>query len=169
MPRRPSKKLNVAFNRKTLNSKRLSLHKLVFFFFIFLTVFIFNRARNDSHAQESPLRVHFLDVGYGGAILIELPGQYVMMIDAGQAVYGPALLKYLQSLNVHAVDAVIITHPHKNHFGGFHKIAQSIPIKRAYINGDQRSEEGYADLMRLFHEKNIIVTTLRRGDMLQHL
>ncbi|VAX38154.1 hypothetical protein MNBD_UNCLBAC01-579 [hydrothermal vent metagenome] len=117
----------------------------------------------------NPLRIHFIDVGYGDAILIEFPDASTMMIDAAEAHYADNVLAYLQSLNIQRIDTAIITHPHVNHFEGFSLIVEHMPIGRVLINGDANTEEGYEELLEVFNKKSIAVKKIVRGDLLDQL
>lgn len=64
------------------------------------------------------LTVSFLDVGQGDAIYIEAPNGRQMLVDGGA---GPAVLRELGEVMVfgdRSIDAVIGTHPDKDHIGG---------------------------------------------------
>lgn len=120
-----------------------------------------------SLASQHSAYIHFIDVGYGDAILIELPDDKTILIDAGDQEHVNYLIEYLSALKIDDLDAVILTHPHKNHFGGFFSLIKKWPVKRFYINGDARhAEKGYEDLVDLFHRKKIPIVILREGDEL---
>ena len=44
------------------------------------------------------LSVHYLDVGQGDSIFIELPNQKCMLIDAGENMYGKSITEYINNL-----------------------------------------------------------------------
>lgn len=122
------------------------------------------------HATENSIvRLDFMDVGYGDALLIELPGQKFIMVDAGERINAGQVNNFLQSRQVNALNTVIITHPHENHFGGFFDIMEAYPIGRAFINGDRNAEEGYGQLLELFNARDIPVMVLKRGDVIDGL
>jgi competence protein ComEC len=132
-----------------------------------------------SIAQAS-LRVHFINVGYGDAIFIEFPDFSNMLIDAGHDVNigDPAeadevnateLVPYLKSLNIIKIDRALITHPHDNHFEGFFNVYKNWPIRRVFINGDDRAEEGYFKLLEKFKQNKIPIEILRRGQSINDL
>lgn len=80
---------------------------------------------------DDTLRVHVIDVGQGDALWIQTPAGKNVLIDAGDAgafsktAGGPIITDYL---NTHGFpygstfDAVILSHPHSDHFGGFNNI-----------------------------------------------
>jgi competence protein ComEC len=64
------------------------------------------------------LRVWFLDVGQGDAILIEAPNGNEVLIDGGK---GPAVLEQLGRVlpfTDRSIDVVLATHPDMDHIGG---------------------------------------------------
>lgn len=120
-------------------------------------------------ADQPPLRVHFVNVGYADAILLEFSDATTMLVDAGEEKTAGQLLGYLRRHCVTHIDTVVITHPHRNHFAGFKKIAAKIPISRVFHNGGLNAEEGYSDLLQQLERKRIPVDTLSRGRKLDGL
>ena len=79
--------------------------------------------------EESPLRIHFIDVGQGDAILLETPNRYQVLIDAGRGLSVLNALDELLPTNDRDIDIAILTHPDSDHIGGF------VPIFRRYAVG----------------------------------
>ena len=92
------------------------------------------------------LRVHFIDVAQGDAILIQTPDQKNIQIDGG---YGtrrhqgnpswdgggvPLALNYLKSKNITHLDYIIETHRHLDHWGGLNDILNSDITSGPYIS-----------------------------------
>jgi competence protein ComEC len=118
-----------------------------------------------SLAQEPTLNIHFINVGYGDAILIELPDRRVILIDAGDEEYAASLGQYLASRNIKNLTAAVLTHPHQNHFGGFLSIVKKYPIGKFYLNGDVRADgTGYDALMRDIEKRKIPKVILKEKD-----
>ena len=63
------------------------------------------------------LSVHFLDVGQGDSIFIELPDERTMLIDAGDRGCGDKIVQYINNEGYSKVDFLIATHPHADHIG----------------------------------------------------
>ena len=134
-------------------------------------------------ADTPVLRAHFIDVGYADAVLLEFPPEgreapggrslpadvAAMLIDAGERRHSARLLSYLKANQTQKIDIAVITHPHKNHFGGLRKVSAGIPIGRVFHNGDPNAEKGYAALLNHLKRKQIPVTVLKRGQKLEHL
>ncbi|MFQ5542757.1 MAG: ComEC/Rec2 family competence protein [Nitrospiria bacterium] len=83
-----------------------------------------------------PLKIHFLDIGYGDAIVIQLPEGGTILVDGGKPEDGPLILNKLQQLGVKQLTALIITHFHKDHAGGL------LPIFDAFLNPMTKPDQG---------------------------
>lgn len=157
------KRLNEAFNRKILKFRLSLFPHFIFSLFFAIALFVIGPMSPDCYAQEGRLRIHFIDVGYGDAIFIQFPDSRTMMIDSGEKHHTLRLMSYLQSLDIQKIDQAVITHPHKNHFGGFFDILKSIPIDQLFINGDKNAEEGYEELLQMFRDRQIPIKKVSRG------
>ncbi len=120
------------------------------------------------------LRVHFLSVGYGDAMVLELPDQSLWLVDAGDEGYSENIAEYLSALKRPGevpliIEGLIITHPHKNHFGGASGVLGKIPVNRVFINGDPNAEEGYTELLQRIKGNGIPLETLRAGSRIKGL
>ncbi len=62
-------------------------------------------------ASGQNMMVHFIDVGQGDSILIQLPNQQNMLIDAGDNHKGQLVVDYLKEQGVSMIDYLIATHP----------------------------------------------------------
>lgn len=129
-------------------------------------------------AQVRPLRAHFIDVGYADAILLEFPppagrglpaDATTMLVDAGDTRDASRLISYLKAHQIQKIDTAVITHPHRNHFGGLRKVAGRMPIGRVFHNGDPDAEKGYPALLSYLERKHVPVEIVRRGQTLQQL
>lgn len=117
-------------------------------------------------AARQELKVHFIYVGYGDASLIQFPDGKNVLLDSGPADKSAALTDYLMKAGVDKLEAAIITHPHDNHFGGLSAVLERFPVGRVYVNGDERGEPGYSELLAGIKNKNIPIEVLRRGQAL---
>lgn len=79
------------------------------------------------------LSVYFLSVGQGDAIYIELPGGGNALIDGGPSrTASSPLAKFLQAKKVEAIDHVVLTHPHSDHYNGLHYVFSSVTVRNFY-------------------------------------
>jgi competence protein ComEC len=118
------------------------------------------------------LRVNFIDVGNGDAMLVEAPGGMRMLIDGGgfQAsdfdVGKSILTPILLSKKILTLDYVINTHPHGDHLGGLPTIIRDFTVNNFSTGTYFISREKFVDVMKLLKEKRIPLTTWKRGDTL---
>ena len=132
--------------------------------FLLFSCFLIGAVANSSWADE-PLKVRFLNVGYGDAILLQLPGGTNAMIDAGGSLSAAKTVEVLKGLGISKLDFVVITHSHENHFGGFEEILKHLEIRQVYVNAeDENGGEGYSALLSKMKKSLIPVTVLRRGE-----
>ncbi|MBK9069540.1 MAG: DNA internalization-related competence protein ComEC/Rec2 [Myxococcales bacterium] len=112
------------------------------------------------------LVVTFIDVGQGDAALIEFPGGARWLVDAGRsatttksdAAYDP-LLRYLRARRITALDRVIITHRHADHFAALCHLAGRIAIRSLWRTERAAAlpppgTDGYADPMGIFDSRS---------------
>lgn len=132
-----------------------------------------------SHAPDAwDLKVTFLDVGQGDCILLRTK-QKTIMIDAGSDIDNVAqwiILPYLKEAGIERIDTAVITHPHRDHFGGFLQLVYSIPIREVIYSteslvitpNDPQANKGddvlYKKLFAAFKEKGIPMKKARLGD-----
>ena len=75
---------------------------------------------NEEIAQQGvsgQLKAHFLDVGQGDSILIQLPNGQNMLIDAGTSEAGGSVVSYLKEQGINKINYLVATHPHADHVG----------------------------------------------------
>jgi competence protein ComEC len=71
------------------------------------------------------LRITFLDVGQGDAVLIQVP-QGAILVDQGPP-EGRAAAQ-LRALGVHRLAALVLTHPQRDHVGGAAEVIRSVAV-----------------------------------------
>ena len=87
-----------------------------------------HRAQEGLGARSWPedVEVRVLDVGQGNAVLVRTPQRHALLFDGGPE--GCDLGGQLRSLGVRRLDAVVISHPHADHFAGLHEALDSVEI-----------------------------------------
>jgi len=109
------------------------------------------------------LKVHFIDVGQGDAILVQSPSGQNMLVDAGEKDYADVVIKYLLAQGVKELDIVVGTHPHADHIGGLPTIIDYFPIKSIYMPKATGNTETFRNLLNTINNKGIKISTARAG------
>ena len=79
------------------------------------------------------LKVHFIDVGDGDSVLIDLD-ETEILIDGGLPRSGVA--RYLNDYVDGSLEVMVATHPHPDHIGGLIKVLETFDVEEIYLNGD---------------------------------
>ncbi|MEM7434629.1 MAG: ComEC/Rec2 family competence protein, partial [Myxococcota bacterium] len=90
------------------------------------------------------LRVSFIDVGQGDAILVEFPDGSLGVVDTGPGGRHPAareILRILRERRRTRIDRLIITHGHPDHDGALPALLDAVEIGELWLNGQRLAEE----------------------------
>ncbi|WP_051569401.1 ComEC/Rec2 family competence protein [Alkaliphilus transvaalensis] len=139
---------------------------LSFIFILALTLILsFTTSSNffTGVSASSNLQVHFIDVGQGDAILVNLPNGQNMMIDAGDNQYGSTVVNYLNSRGVTRLDYVVGTHPHADHIGGLDDVILNLNIGKVYLPNVTANTKTYQDLINAINSKGLTINRARQG------
>ncbi|HWV56536.1 MAG TPA: MBL fold metallo-hydrolase [Longimicrobiales bacterium] len=109
------------------------------------------RAQVTSGSPER-LRIHFLDVGQGDAVLIEAPAGRHVLIDAGP---GSAIVGQLRELGVDTIDLFIATHNHADHIGGAAAVLTAFPVRFFMDNGVPHTTATYRNMLEAVAARDV--------------
>lgn len=116
--------------------------------------------------QQQNVRVTFLDVGQGDAILIQTPSGASVLVDGGKdARVLKQLHAYMPYFN-RKIDAVIATHPDADHVGGLADVVRRYDVKHVYytpMKHDTPQVALFEDALRM---RNVTQEHVRSGDVL---
>ena len=123
-----------------------------------------NQNQNDYiNTNNDLLKVHYLDVGQGDSIFIELPNNETMLIDAAESYQSENIINYLKNLNYQKIDYVIGTHPHTDHIGGLKDIINTFEIGKIYMPKVVSTTKTYESLLMAIKDKNLKINTAKAG------
>ncbi len=147
-----------SFNFLITKTKK-SICFILFFLFLF---FLYSGFILEKRYFSSNLQITNLDVGQGNSALIEGPKGIRILVDGGGFSYrsgfdtgkyivGP----FLWYKRINKLDAVILTHPEKDHMNGLIFVLKNFKVGMLIKNSDYRKTKAYSDLMRICLKKNI--------------
>jgi competence protein ComEC len=125
----------------------------------------------DADRRRAILSITMLDVGQGDALFIEFPdgktmlydsGPRTMRSDAGERIVVPFLKRH----GIRHIDAVVISHPHADHYGGLEAVLNEVSVGMVYETGQSGSGQWYAALKEKIGRGKTPVTSLRAGDFI---
>lgn len=109
------------------------------------------------------MRVHYIDVGQGDSIFIELPNEETILIDAGESSAKEKVSSYIEKYGYDEITYLIGTHPHSDHIGGMKYIVENFNIKNIYMPKATSTSKTYENLLNTIKDKNLKVKTATAG------
>ncbi len=108
------------------------------------------------------MKIHFINVGYGEAILVERNG-YTILIDGGtgreEEYEAPGCIRavdYLKKAGIERLDLIIATHIHDDHIGGIPEVIRNFDVDQIWIN----VKPGKMDMDKLERFETVIAGNL---------
>lgn len=86
------------------------------------------------------LRIDFLDVGQGDAIVVTTPHGHQVLVDGGPS--SVLLARELGEVLPHwdrSLDVLVLTHPQEDHMGGLPGLAERLSIENVYTSGQSNA------------------------------
>ncbi|MBI2623678.1 MAG: MBL fold metallo-hydrolase [Candidatus Liptonbacteria bacterium] len=139
-----------------------------FFTLIVLNAFVWHTLVTGLPAETSSL--HFLDVGQGDATLIRLPGDVSVLTDAGPDRSAVAAISAVLPAARHYIDVGIITHPQRDHYGGFADLLRHYRFGAIISNGRnaESGSEAWNSLLKKIGEADIPFVVLGGGARIRY-
>jgi competence protein ComEC len=113
-----------------------------------------NAETNNSIKDTRILQVHFIDVGQGDSILLQING-YTVLIDAGPNSSSSELLTYLDNNGIKNIDYVIATHPDEDHIGGMDEIIKNYEIGSFYAPKLTKDTDTFKNMVNALKSKGL--------------
>ena len=114
--------------------------------------------------EPRPLTVHFIDVGQGDSILLDL-GDIEVLIDGGEK--SPGVVSYIEDYVDGPLEVMVATHPDADHIGGLIAVLGAFEVDEIWLNGDTSNSQTYSQFMSAVNSERARVFVARRGDDIQ--
>lgn len=118
---------------------------------------------------QAGLKVTFLDVGQGDCICASLPDGSSWLFDGGSSSEGAVgkhrIVPFLKGEGISFLDAVFLSHADGDHMNGITELLseKSISVGLLGLPCTAKSEEGFAEILKLAKERHIPVLWLEKG------
>jgi len=104
----------------------------------------------------------FLDPKQGDAVLLEDSFGHNVLFDAG--INGTGVLRdYLRGRGIHRLDAVVVTHPDKDHYGGLLDLPRRLRVLRLLVPTTESQDPDYQGLLRRLAAGGTEVVVVGKG------
>jgi len=110
------------------------------------------------------LTVHFIDVGQGDSMLLDL-GDTEVLIDGGDK--SPGVVSYIDDYVDGPLEVMVATHPHADHIGGLIAVLGAFEVDEIWLNGDTSTSQTYSQFMSAVNSEGCEVYEARRGNTIQ--
>jgi competence protein ComEC len=131
-------------------------NKIVLIIFLIIIATFYYKFEDKSNL----LRVCFLNVGQGDAILIKSPQGKNILIDGGPNANLIHQLGNKHSYQNHQIDILILTHAHADHYIGLIEVVKRYDIKLILWSGIDAHNSSYLYFKKLLENYNVNVTLL---------
>jgi beta-lactamase superfamily II metal-dependent hydrolase len=123
------------------------------------------QAQNEPNALGKPvaLKVHFMDVGQGDAVFIELPDGRNMLVDAGTRDSKSTVMDYLRGRGVKKIDFIVGTHPHEDHIGSLDDVIKSFEIGQVIMPEVTTNTRVFYNLLQTIKDRGLAIKKARAG------
>ena len=112
---------------------------------------------------ETGMRVTFIDVGQGDAVLVQAPSGAAVLVDGGED--ERALAADLRSRGVRCLDVIVVSHPEEDHVGGLEGALDVCEVGMLVHPGTEGGEAA-EELFGRAVEEGIAIEIMRRGQSL---
>ena len=126
--------------------------------------------RGHPRKERAHLSVTFLSVGDGDCTLVRSPEGRTILLDAGSASAGPAVVDALQRRNVKTIDLLVLTSPDEGSIGGVPALLESgINVSQVWDNPVADAGAARRDALEAVrrHIPHIPSSTASGGDTIQ--
>jgi competence protein ComEC len=140
---------------------RLCLVCLAFLLTLFLT---FSGCSFFNKQEPQSLTVHFIDVGQGDSILIDM-GKTEILIDGGDR--SPGVFSYLDDYIDGPLEVMVATHTDADHIGGLIQVLAQFDVAEIWVNGYTASSKTFDDFMAAVNSEDAVVHEAKLGDIIR--
>ncbi len=130
------------------------------------TLYTTNQIPQASEAKNQ-LKVAFMDVGQGDAILLTTPNRRHILIDGGPDSTILTRLGEEMRFYEHSIDLVVPSHNHADHITGLNNVLERYDVKKMWISGAIHTTNEYLEMLQNIKQKNIAAEVAFKGKVFE--
>jgi len=132
-----------------------------------------------SALADGKLRVDFLDVGQGDAVVVTLPDGRTLLVDGGgttethrantdrRSIGEAVVSEYLWWRGLDRIDYVLPTHADADHIDGLNDVLRNFAVNAALVARSPLNDPEYAKFAQTLAATDTHVTTIQAGDLIR--
>ncbi|HEY3377407.1 MAG TPA: MBL fold metallo-hydrolase [Armatimonadota bacterium] len=120
-------------------------------------------SRDTAPLGPATLTIRVLDVGQGDAILLRLPDQESLLIDAGDQAHSSQLVAAIRAAGISRLNLLVATHPHEDHIGGMAAVFNTVAVDEVWDSGYNQGSHIQERFLQTIRTRGIHFATPRRG------
>lgn len=138
-------------------------------YFLYIAIFIFslslfiNFSTKSRGSNKDEMVVHFIDVGQGDSILIQV-NNYNLLIDSGPFEANKKIKNYLNNLDINKIDYLIATHPHEDHIGNMSYIINNYNVINFFAPKVTTTSTSFEKLIDALQINNLKIKSLKANN-----
>lgn len=114
-------------------------------------------------ADASDMKVHFVDVGQGLAILVQSEGEN-LLYDGGDKEGVDTLVEYLKTHDVKTINCMISSHYHPDHITGLIECLREFDVEKVLASNYVADRSEYYEFMNLVDNRGLTVEYPQLGE-----
>lgn len=132
---------------------------------VLLSILLLKSLLNTKQSIPNPreINVHFIDVGQGDAILVQVNSKN-LLIDSGPRDEKEKLINYLDSVYIPQFDYIIATHPHEDHIGNMDYIINNYKVLNFYAPKVTTDTVSFENMAEALTRKNLKLKILKANN-----
>ncbi|AGB41822.1 DNA internalization-related competence protein ComEC/Rec2 [Halobacteroides halobius DSM 5150] len=112
--------------------------------------------------NQQQLKIIFFDVGSADGVYFRLPTGEHILVDAGKN--GGEIINFLRMQGINHLDAIFVSHFHKDHVGGVLPIVKKFAVNKVFYPSPAKKNEFKQQLTQIAKNKGIKLIKLMAGD-----
>lgn len=121
-----------------------------------------NTIKNNESSVFSGVKIHFIDVDQGDAILVQYKDKN-MLIDSSTQKAEEKFIKYLNPLKIKTFNTVIATHPDEDHIGNMDLVIKNYNIENFYAPKATSNTKAFESMVLELKSKDLKIKPLKAG------